>query len=121
MDIPAVPSYSNALKQLILDMLQVDPNKRPSAVDVVHILQSWNGNISSCYPSYNQYTKQPGKQEMFLVAIKYITCVKVPVVESIEEDWAHFGGEEEEEPTLIHVESPVVSKRAEKHIFDLLN
>ncbi|GJQ13399.1 hypothetical protein GpartN1_g5190.t1 [Galdieria partita] len=106
-DIPTVPSYSVVLRQLILDMLQVEPDKRPTANDVVCLLKSLHTN-QSIHPFE-------------------------PVVGSVEEDWACFGCVDEEDngkdtqhsipnedSTLINLESPVTSKGTEKHIFDLL-
>ncbi|KAK4524720.1 hypothetical protein GAYE_SCF05G2623 [Galdieria yellowstonensis] len=90
-DIPTVPSYSSEWRQLILDMLQVDPDKRPTASNVVRILESLQSRNSTTLFSNPE---NPCTEE--------------------EEDWAHF----DEEPSLIQFESPVSSK--EKHILDCL-
>lgn len=91
-DIPTVPSYSSEWRQLILDMLQVDPDKRPTASNVVRILESLQSRNSTTLFSNPEN----------------------PCTEEEEEDWAHF----DEEPSLIQFESPVSSK--EKHILDCL-
>ncbi|GJD08071.1 Probable serine/threonine-protein kinase [Galdieria sulphuraria] len=111
-DIPSVPTYSVALRKLILDMLQVNPDKRPSANDIICVLKSLHQTTSSSSFSCSSSSNQS------ILPLE-------PIVGSVGEDWAHFGNDEDtrvadEEPTLINLESPVSSKGAEKHIFDLL-